>query len=66
MTYHEFVDEWVKYGFENREQRLGQSLFNCLDIVRPELANEICATDIDPFYTDSKVFDCFKFIRENW
>ena len=35
--------------------RKGQSLFNALHDLNPELANSIRCGDIDPFYDDSRI-----------
>lgn len=47
-------------------QRTGQKLFNLLCDYRPDLAEQIRATDNDPFYDDSKVVDCLVYLMENW
>ena len=36
------------------QYRWGQALYNALRILRPELAANICATEADPFYDNSK------------
>jgi len=57
--------EWVDlirefYKFLQKDLRIGQSYFNALAIVKPDLANEIQGTEDDCFYDDNKVI---KFIR---
>lgn len=37
---------------ENSEWRLGQTYFNVLHTIAPDLANEIRGTDLDPFYKE--------------
>lgn len=48
------IDQYIKAAYETAEQypswRWGQTLFNTLHNLEPELANEIRATNIDPFY----------------
>lgn len=36
-----------------REYRIGQTLFNTLYELRPELADNIRSTEYDPYYSDS-------------
>jgi hypothetical protein len=55
-----------------RHWRYGQALFNHLLEVRPELAERVKGTDIDPFYLegpaqDSNKWDRFiEFLESNW
>jgi hypothetical protein len=36
----------------NPAWRLGQAYFNVLNVIAPDLANEIRGTDLDPFYKE--------------
>lgn len=51
-------------------QRYGQALFNRLCEVRPELAEQVRATDMDPFYVtmpqDPRLLRFIEFIEANW
>ena len=51
-------------------ERDGQALFNHLHEVRPDLSEQIRATDKDPFYVESfsgPIVDRFKaFLEANW
>lgn len=38
---------------EHPEWRNGQTLFNVLYDLEPDLANEVRATELDPFYNDN-------------
>lgn len=42
--------------------RKGQTLFNVLYEMYPDLANEIRGTPLDPFYEDRKIKDFMNFI----
>lgn len=42
--------------------RLGQNLFNSLNMVYPELAEGLRATDVDPFYIDERYGTCWEHI----
>jgi hypothetical protein len=46
--------------------RKGQFLFNELCSVRPDLAERIRASDLDPFFQDWRIEACMEFLRENW
>jgi hypothetical protein len=54
-------EEFTKYAAllssadKPSSQRIGQWLFNVLYVVSPETANSIRGTDVDPFYSDSKL-----------
>jgi hypothetical protein len=48
------------------DQRAGQWLYNCLRALRPDIAEEICTTDADPFYDDKKIPACWERIITLW
>jgi len=48
----------------HKNWRKGQALFNAIYCIRPEIANEIRATDIDPFHNDNKIDACLEFLRD--
>jgi hypothetical protein len=70
MSKDKFLDKAYGLARAMPDQRLGQVFFNYLYSVRPELADEIRNTDMDPFYvTDpySPVWDrFFTFIDERF
>ena len=49
---------------KNREQypewRHGQNLFNSLNMVYPEIAEGLRATDVDPFYDNTRYGKCWE------
>lgn len=51
------ADTFKRYN-QQTEQRLGQFFFNELYKSKPNLANKIRGTEIDPFY-DNKLLDKF-------
>jgi hypothetical protein len=71
MTLSEFYAK-VESNLRHTTQRYGQLLFNTLYEVRPELADKIRATDLDPFYVKDEdplnpVWDkLYQFLQENW
>lgn len=52
MNLEEFVTEAEKVHRKNPEWRRGQAYFNTLYAVRPDIANMIVSTGVDPFYRD--------------
>lgn len=55
------------YGTKTPQQlRRGQFLFNELHAVRPDLANSIRATDVDPFYRNDLIDAALCWIITNW
>jgi hypothetical protein len=57
--------DYVQAGMLARYKtwRAGQGLFNALVLVVPELAEEIRGGDLDPFYDNSRIQKCLKFVR---
>jgi len=45
--------------------RRGQNYFNALDMLYPDLAEEVRGTDIDPFYVDAKLPAYLKWLGEH-
>ena len=70
MTYQEFVEELyhkVGVAMANHEPlRFGQIVFNYLEDVRPDLANKIRATEMDPFHNDKNMAALNEYLLENW
>jgi len=51
ITFHEILP-LIPMRMEMRGERYGQALFNILTLCRPNLAEVLRATPIDPFYAD--------------
>jgi len=47
-------------------QRYGQFYFNLLHEVRPDIANKIRATSLDPFFSDSVSLETEQAVIEYW
>lgn len=47
---------------KNKDWRKGQAFFNALHTLFPDVADEIRATDKDPYYVDERLEACIKFI----
>jgi hypothetical protein len=57
--------------FAKNEQhgiRYGQQMFNTLHSIKPELANHIRGTELDPFHKEISpdVFDIFEYLEKHW
>ena len=48
------------------EWRWGQTLFNVLHDVRPDLANGVRGSDIDPFHRDSVASRFLQEVEDRW
>lgn len=53
ITFPQYCAKAVRYMIGHPEQRLGQSYFNVLHMVRQDLADAVCGTVRDPFYWDN-------------
>jgi hypothetical protein len=49
-----------------RGQRPGQAHFNALYELRPDLADEIRGTDLDPFYNDTRIPEFLCWVVAHW
>jgi hypothetical protein len=63
-------DEYVRAVGETQQRfphwRRGQTHFNLLDRVRPGLARQVQATDVDPFHQDQRIPSFLAFVYRNW
>ncbi len=68
ITLHEFYTESIELTIVFPDWRYGQALFNNLLDVRPNLAEQVRGTTLDPFHKDSisEMDDFFTFIEKNW
>lgn len=66
MDYTDFVIAGYKRFNAEPDWRLGQSFFNVLREVRPDLAERVRGTKVDPFYVDDKVTDFLNFVGSRW
>lgn len=46
--------------------RMGQTAFNVLVNVRPDLSEQVRGTDLDPFYKDDRLLAFYQWVEENW
>lgn len=59
---HTALSNAIIFRSEYLRFRRGQAWFNALHELRPDLANEIRGTDIDPFYNDNKLPDAWEWL----
>jgi hypothetical protein len=63
VTYAEFVTKVSTTFVAEPLWRLGQTAFNVLYEVAPDLADEIRATELDPFYLDDRLPAFYQWVR---
>jgi hypothetical protein len=53
---------------EPGEWRYGQALFNLLAMERPDIAEKVRGTTLDPFYKELRQIDpvVYEFIQDSW
>lgn len=54
-TKDEFVAKVHKTHLKNPDWRLGQTYFNILTLIDPDISNSISTTIYDPYYNDSNI-----------
>ena len=64
------IEEFYWYIGEMREVytewRPGQAWFNCLVDIRPDLAERIQGTGLDPFHDDKRIRTLDAWLKMNW
>lgn len=69
-TYDQFIvfvgQELERLRKEGGDWRMGQVYFNCLWEFRPEIANKIRATKLDPFHREQIHPDVHTFVENEW
>ena len=48
------------------EWRKGQTAFNVLMLNRPDLSEQIRATELDPYHDNTKLGRFYQWAKENW
>lgn len=65
-TYEEYVEAVSDKLDTLPYWRKGQAAFNVLWEVRPDIANEVHTTKLDPFHRDDRLPEFYEFVKENW
>lgn len=70
MTYNEFVgvvgSEYRNWKQVDSTYRYGQCMFNILHAMRSDIAEEIRATPLDPFYKEHISQETWEYVQERW
>ena len=72
VDFSDYLEGVVVGAVQFKNWRIGQTAFNLLAEVRPDLAGRVRASDLDPFYADHlptghhKVSAFLSYVRENW
>lgn len=65
MTFDQFVIN-VTARNASHDERMGQSFFNLLALVKPNLAEAVRGSVIDPFYLSAVPGRTIEFVRNAW
>lgn len=67
MDFSEYTLEAdARFRHPGLDERKGQAFFNELLVVRPDLADKVRGTPLDPFYQDSRLEEFLLFVARNW
>jgi hypothetical protein len=66
MQFHEYLGEVVQALNKFESWRVGQTYFNVLYRVRPDLSEAIRGTHLDPFHNDDEVPKFLAWASANW
>lgn len=66
IPFWKFCEQWFKAVKEFPSYRRGQCLIYALMNIRPELAEAIRGTHLDPFYCDDRIEDTLLFLSDFW
>ena len=66
MTYTEFLSAVRTLRAGNPDWRQGQTYFNALHRVRPDLAEKVRGSELDPFHSDDRIPGFLTFVSNRW
>lgn len=69
MTFDDFQKQSIIYHNDHKNwSRYGQSLFNYLFEIRPDIADELRGSESDPFHKDDDltITRFWSFIKDKW
>lgn len=72
LSYDDYLEAVIINQMRHMNWRLGQTAFNVLSRVRPDIAENVRGSSLDPFYADhmqfgyEKVANFLAHVRENW
>ena len=65
-TPQDFFQQFDKEMHQRPGLRLGQSAYNALFAIHPDLARSVIARDMDPFYDDNRLPAFLAYVDANW
>lgn len=66
LTFEQFADHCDKHSSDHPFWRPGQFVFNVLLNHRPDLAEQLRGTDLDPFHRSDLIPATLAWLRDNW
>lgn len=66
ITFEEFCHDIEVTMRRHPQWRRGQTCFNMLRAIKPDLADEVRTSPYDPFYMDEKLPGFFTWLSERW
>ena len=66
MTFPEYITKALALHHSNPELRVGQSYFNTLYEIKPDMANLVRGTDRDPFYRNAIIPAFLDWVEQHW
>ena len=66
ITFAEYQSAVVRMQRRHPEWRRGQTAYNVLRRLRPELVDEVLFTPLDPFSQDERLEAFLSYIEEHW
>lgn len=65
MTYFEYLEQVT--ASINSAERAGQTAFNKLAVIRPDLASQVRGRlNLDPFHNDDNLSAFYEFVGSHW
>lgn len=65
-TYEEYVAAVTNKLKDYPTWRQGQAAFNMLWEMRPELADQVHTSKLDPFHRDDRLPEFYEWVEDNW
>jgi hypothetical protein len=66
LTFKEYIAAIPEARSIYPRWREGQTYFNVLYMNRPDLSEQVRATDLDPFHNDESIQSFLTWVGENW
>ena len=66
MSYETFITTCMRMRTRNPAWRKGQTYYNVLSQVRPDLCERIRTSKLDPFYMDERIPAFLEWVKANW